>query len=118
MKKTLILIMAFICSSAMSIEEPKPFLGKCLFEVLGKKLINKQCKITIESDGSFTIYEITRGESLGYFAMVQIDPDNKATASGYWNGARGSSHAHDELGLLMKNGACWSNEKSKICAWR
>ena len=118
MKKILGLILIFICTSAMSFDEPKPFMGKCLLEVGSKKLINKQCKITMESDGSFTINEIMKGGSLGYFAMVQVDQDNKAAANGYWNGARDSTHAHDDLGILIRSGACWVNKSSRICAWK
>lgn len=86
--------------------------GKCLLEVSGKKYITGACKIEMDKDGSFRIYDLKKR---GYFAYVNIFENETL---GYWNGIEKGSHAHDGLGELTRDGACWKNEKAKVCAWR
>lgn len=86
--------------------------GRCLLEVNGKKYISGACKIEMDEDGSFRVYDLKKR---GYFAYVTIT-DNGATGS--WNGVQRGSHAHDDLGELMRDGGCWKNENAKVCAWR
>jgi hypothetical protein len=48
----------------------------------------------------------------GYFA--QPFTNDATTATGYWNGERNASHAHDNLGELQKNGNCWAELKARL----
>lgn len=87
--------------------------GRCLLEVDGRKYINGRCAINLDmrngvQTGDFSIG--TDGKSK-YFAYV-----NDAGRSATWND--GASHAHISLGILKKNGACWLNSNTKVCAWR
>lgn len=86
--------------------------GRCLLVVKGKTYISGSCKIEMDTDGSFRIYE---KRTPGYFAYVNMSDDG---AEGFWNGSRSSTHAHDPLGTLTRKGACWSNATAKVCAWQ
>jgi len=86
--------------------------GRCLLEVNGTKYISGRCKIEMDKDGSFRIYDLKK---VGYFAYVNM---LHVGAVGYWNGIEKGSHAHDDLGELYQEGACWKNETAKVCAWK
>ena len=86
--------------------------GRCLLVVDGTKYINGRCDIEMDKGGSFQIYE--KGKR-GYFAYVNLTDDG---AEGWWNEERTANHAHSSLGTLSRNGACWENERAKVCAWR
>jgi hypothetical protein len=85
--------------------------GRCILEVNGTRLISGACRVDLERDGSFSIYDVA---DPGYFAMVFRDGPK---AIGYWNGARGSHHAQDPLGTLTRKGAYWQNRRARVCAW-
>ncbi len=84
--------------------------SKCMLTIQGTTYISGPCVGRVESDGSFQI------NSAKYFALVQLEEKNKAV--GYWNGEPGATHAHDDLGTLVKDGACWKNANVKVCAWK
>ena len=86
--------------------------GRCRLVVDGKTYITGACRIEIENGGSFQIYDLKK---FGYFAYVNVSGN---TAEGYWNEERGANHAHSPLGTLTRDGACWKNDRAKICAWR
>lgn len=85
--------------------------GRCTLQVSGKDYIAGDCLYRLESDGSFFIREL-RGPD--YFAQVTM---NGASAEAYWNGQKGASHAHAALGQVSRSGACWVNQKARICLW-
>ena len=93
----------------------KSFTAKCVLEVEGKTYISGLCDVSlIDEEGSFILTEKSRRP---YFAYIIIDPDDKKTADGTWNRARGASHAHAPLGsrtMQLRDG-CWSNEGAKAC---
>ncbi|MGH9818644.1 MAG: hypothetical protein ACRD43_00640 [Pyrinomonadaceae bacterium] len=118
---TFICILAFAAAAAISAAsvstggnvaslDLKP--GRCLLEIDGRKYISGPCRIEMDKDGSFRIYE---NRQKGYFAYVTIVPGG---AEGYWNETRQSTHAHSSLGSLARDGACWTNDHAKVCAWR
>lgn len=86
--------------------------GRCLLEVDGRRYISGACRIDMEKGGSFQIYDLKKR---GYFAYVDV---NGSTAEGYWNEEPGANHAHSPLGTLTRDGACWTNDRAKVCAWR
>ena len=85
--------------------------AKCLLSVDGKIYLNAICNVDISATGT--------GESSRekHFAVVNVGPV-KGRAVGYWNGVLGEDRAHDSLGVLFRKGACWSNERARICAVR
>jgi hypothetical protein len=90
--------------------------GRCVLEVDRKSYLDGPCNIEMGPDGSFSIGagEQSRSE---FFAYVNLAPA-AAKATGYWNGPEAASHAHDSLGALSRNGACWVNSRARVCAWR
>ena len=70
--------------------------------------------MSVEKGGDFTVG--TDGVKAGkYFAMVSIV---KVTGDKDAGTADGGTHAHDPLGTLKCQGACWVNERAKVCAAR
>lgn len=88
--------------------------GRCTLQVDGKVYLNGMCNIEMEANGSFSIGmgDTTRSK---YFASVDIDSAT-GVAHGMWNGKDADSHAHDDLGALKRKGACWVNQRAKVCA--
>ncbi|MCL3881910.1 hypothetical protein [Marivita sp. GX14005] len=86
----------------------------CVLEVEGQSYIDGPCNFRFLSgnDGSFQITQ-PDGDS---FAYVYIEGAN--TASAHWNGGGGIPRAHNPLGKLKRDGACWVNENARICATR
>lgn len=89
--------------------------GKCMLVIDGKTYISGKCDIDMYNDGtgSFQITELRKKGA--YFAQVLID---QGTALGYWNGTRNATHAHSSLGEMTRDGACWQNDRARICAWK
>ena len=107
----------FILMLTPNVSHAENLIGKCYLEVHKTVYINQKCNIDLFDDGGFSIGTADESHTpLKYFAYVY--PDSKNKADGYWNKEKGSGHAHAPLGVLTRNGACWSNSKSKVCAWR
>jgi len=88
-------------------------MGRCTLQVDGRTYLNGSCSIDVDAGGSFSIGAANNG----WFAFVSVDSDHPGTALGYWNGIEAESHAHDNLGVLTKQGACWTNSRAKVCAY-
>jgi hypothetical protein len=114
-------------------------IRRCVVRVDGKTYLDRPCDFTPESDGSFEISDprIVLGcvrdngstdrnvdtcpsfaqvyvVRKGVFLSVDISPDG--TGEVHWN--RGTdTHAMDNLGSVTRNGGCWSNVRTKICAY-
>ena len=86
--------------------------GRCLLEVDGKKYISGSCRVDLAKGGSFQVYDLKKR---GYFAYVNVSGNS---AEGYWNEDPRATHAQSPLGTLTRDGACWQNERAKVCAWR
>ena len=90
------------------------FRGECVLQVKGVSYIDGSCDVTMEKGGYF---EVSSSSGRLYFAQIFVESDGSATGS--WNGTSpGTTHAHSDLGALVRQGACWVNEQAKICAWR
>lgn len=117
MKRTLLLLVLF-CVAALAVNaRSSARRGKCLLVIDGKTYISGRCEIEMYNDGtgSFQITEIRKRGA--YFAQVLIDSSN-GTALGYWNGERDATHAHSDIGSLSRDGACWKNDRARVCAWK
>lgn len=112
-RKSLVLLAVILVTLVGSaFGQSRSFRGRCLLEVNGKKYISGACRIEMDKDGSFRVFDLKK---VGYFAYVTMA---EVGANGYWNGAEKGSKAHDPLGDLTKDGACWKNNDAKVCAWR
>ncbi len=94
---------------AVADPEPKAF-SRCRLEVRGQRYINGPCTGSMEPDGSFQVY------TPAYFAMIQAE--KPGVAFGFWNEEAYASHAHSDLGKLIREGACWTNSQASVCAWK
>lgn len=87
-------------------------ISYCLLRVRGKTIINGPCVLYMEKDGSF---QIDKGR---WFAI--INKNDNGTAELSWNDSGGypESHANADpsLGMLVRDGECWSNNNAKVCA--
>jgi hypothetical protein len=90
--------------------------GRCLISVDGRTYLKGRCNIEIQPDGSFTVGVGEQFRSR-HFAYVNLY-GGYGTAQGYWNGRAAESHAGSDLGALKRSGACWSNSRARVCAWR
>jgi hypothetical protein len=90
--------------------------GRCLIRVDGRTFLKGACGIQIRPGGSFTVGVGEQSRSK-YFAYVNIESAS-GVAQGYWNDRSGEDHAGADLGVLKRKGACWSNRRAKVCAWR
>ena len=97
----------------------------CLLIVDGKTYINGSCDYSPDSDGSFQIsrYVVTHGGTYGYQTrghgyFASVFPNGDGSATGSWNGTEHASHAMVDLGTLRRAGACWQNERAKVCVWK
>ena len=86
--------------------------AKCLLEVNGTSYVDGACDFRPLSDGTGS-FQIT-GPKGTYFAYLLVDGVDRATA--HWNEEPGASHAHTPLGALTRDGPCWINETTKLCA--
>ena len=87
-----------------------------------------RCDLTIDGvsymDGGCNFNFLPRysGEPGGSFEIrrrgyvVRVITNGDGTARGYFNGVRGRSRVNVRLGTLVRNGACWVNERAIVCA--
>ena len=119
---------------------PGSKIGRCLFTVKGKRLVDDKCAYNVDKDGSIgfdgprQIYggidypECFQGAATfttDYFVQVdwvdQKELDDGSPGPGWeahWNGVIGSNHGDAFLGPVVRKGACFSNRETKICLWR
>lgn len=89
--------------------------GRCMLQVNNKTYLNGPCEVTInDKKGSFAIGVGEKHRSK-YFAYVTMEDDG---AQGFWNETPDASHAQSSLGTLKRDGACWKNEKARVCAYK
>jgi len=96
---------------AASMVEAKP--AKCLLSIEGEIYIDGVCDFEPLS-GTGGDFRIT-GPKARYFAYLYVE--SQGIGDGHWNGAIGESRAHTPLGTLKRDGACWTNDTAKLCAW-
>ncbi len=88
-------------------------MGGCMLQVDGSTYLDGPCNMDLGAGGDLSIGTGGANRSR-FFACVARDPDG--TARGHWNGTGGGSHAHDDLGQLSRQGACWVNGRARVCA--
>ena len=111
-----LLVAGTVLWAAPAAAEEETLTAKCLLEIDGETYISGPCPVVLDDEGSFTLGADGKTDPEGYFAMVLVSGKNIADA--YWNEAPASTHAQGSLGEVIRHGACWSNARAKICAWR
>ena len=108
----LLVVCVFAAATATPVQA---FQGRCLIAIKGHTYLKGDCNISVEQGGSFKVGvgETSRSK---YFAYVELDPE-PGKGRGYWNGVEAEDHAHEDIGPLRK-GACWTNARARVCAWR
>jgi hypothetical protein len=110
--RVLLVLVLGLCASAAQAEVGVARQAECTLVVQGTEYLRGPCTFTpIDEDGSFT----AAGPDGAYFAYVLVD--GPGIASGYWNGTPFATKAHDPLGTLTRQDACWVNETAEVCAW-
>jgi hypothetical protein len=100
------------CAFSAWAEDGAARQAQCLLIVQGTELIRGPCTFApLGTDGSFT----ATGLNGRFFAYVLVDSPGQAT--GYWNGKAYATHAHEPLGTLTRDDACWVNDIASVCAW-
>lgn len=84
----------------------------CQLVVGGQAYIDGPCDFRSLDDGAGS-FQITSADQR-YFAFLYVEGADAGSA--YWNETVGASHAHTPLGALTRDGACWVNEVTRICA--
>ena len=87
----------------------------CLFEIDGKTLIDGACQFVAGRGGDFRIFTL-KGAGIEYAVEIERGPSGEAL--GVWNGDAGYPRTQSQIGLLRPAGACWSNARARVCAWR
>jgi hypothetical protein len=112
-------------------------IGRCLFVVRGKRIIDGKCAYAIGKGGEFQIEgprQIYAGidypecfEGAATFSTdyaVQVSHpllDGLSTGSGWvadWNEIKAANHLEWSLGPVRRRGPCYSNRQTKICLWK
>ena len=84
--------------------------GDCLFEVRGKRYLSGPCEI---EDTRNSVLVRSSGRRM-HFAVVAFERDKVV---GFWNGEQALGAAHLSLGDMAREGSCWVNQISRVCAW-
>lgn len=106
---------ADIIAAFVSLMLAPAMAADCLIEVDGTRYIDGPCEFDlIDGSGSFKIGVYPPETEVPRFAYVYVD---SAPAYGFWNGEPAESHAHESLGDLTRDGACWFNQEARICAY-
>jgi hypothetical protein len=110
-------------------------IGRCLFVFDGKTLISDKCAYQVSKGGGFLIegprqiydgidYPDAHGSiaamvSTDYWARIFKDDDDGAW-TGYGNewDIRGVNGQLSDYGALRRKGACWVNDRVRVCLWK
>ena len=104
------LLLAWVNFSSTSAQERN--IRRCILEVKGKIFIDGPCRFSPSENGGYAISSRNK-----WFAIVNVFGDGEVKGS--WNNDEGypASHAHDDLGTLSKNGACFVGSIARVCAY-
>lgn len=93
------------------VQTPKRRPVDCLLIVKGRTYLDGRCEYESDPDGSFRMF------GKDYFVYLNVVEKNLGDVS--WNADPKSTHAHNRIGEVRRDGACWTmNRDTRICAWR
>lgn len=108
-------------NASAAADPESPLYGDCYLRIDGKVYldIKKDCPIFPLRDGQGSLILNSDGENevKGYFAY--LTPNGDGTAGASWNEEPGATHAQAPLSeKLKRDGACWADERVRICAMK
>lgn len=110
-----VMLAAILAATAAASSSSAAFtVGECLMEVDERTWFEGRCNVTLEADGSI-FFNRADVDGSPYFGSV--DATENGFGTGWWNGPTNDDHAHHELGTMTYDGACWSNDRARVCAW-
>jgi hypothetical protein len=110
--RTSLIISAFLATSCATQARD---ITRCLIEADGTTWADGPCEFVALEKG-YASFEVVEKAEPQTFAHTYVNQNEEPT-NGVWNGGEGAMHAHDPLGGLHRDGACWLNERAKVCAW-
>jgi hypothetical protein len=84
--------------------------GNCLLEVRGKRYLSGPCEIEATRDSVL----VRSSGRRTHFAVISFE---RGKVLGFWNGEEALGTAHLDLGEMTREGRCWVNQISRVCAW-
>jgi hypothetical protein len=99
--------LALMASAGPTTAQDQSRPAQCKLVVRGTTIIDGECLFRQQRDGSFQIV------GREHFAYVTVTGN---TAEGSWNEDPRATHAGWPLGTLRRQGACWINTTTQICA--
>ncbi len=91
---------------------------RCEFRVDGKIYISGPCEYRY-SENQVEFGQKRPENYYRYFGFIDYRNANKTVGEGTWNGPDiHSMHGDNFLGLMSRHGACWSNERARLCVLR
>ena len=132
------IIAALALIAAPAIADPSSAFkgnGRCVLVVDGKTYIDGRCEIDLQANGDFhfddgrlktecAAFDLGPGECTmantlvvrnGTFGQLAISAPDVGTM--FWNEGR-YLHGQAPIHNLHRRGACWRNDRAKLCAYR
>ena len=86
----------------------------CYLRVDGVVQVLGRCRVFPMGEDEYTLNTWDGGKpAQPHFAMVTKDADGTTTAT--WNADPDDDRATDPLGIVRRDGDCWTNERARIC---
>lgn len=93
-----------------SMAQAKP--ADCLLIVDGRTQIDGACEFYADQRG-FQIRSFSKP-----MIVVHVPRMGQDGAYAFWNERSGVNAANSNLGDLTRDGACWVNARTRVCAWK
>lgn len=93
----------------------------CFFETDGKVILDGPCRFMkneFYGPGGFALANLMSDTKLYVVDVKRQAGDPDGIARAFWNGRSGLMVVATPLGDLTANGACWENERTRLCAWK
>ncbi len=93
----------------------------CFVEIDGKAYLDGPCRLmknAFYGPGGLALANLMSNTKLYVIEVRRQEGDPDAIAKGFWNGRSGLTRVATPLGDLTANGACWENERARLCAWK
>ena len=109
-----ILALIVLATAGSASAEP----ARCHLEVDGRAYLVGMCNVDRDPFGGVSIgVGDSKGRNASPF-FAYINRDDSGAYTGNWNGSADSTHAHDGLGTMRREGDCWINDRARVCATR
>lgn len=93
----------------------------CFFETDGKVVLDGPCRFMkneFYGPGGFALANLMSDTKLYVIEVRRQAGEPDGIGRGFWNGRSGHMQVATPFGDLTANGACWENERARLCAWK